>query len=311
MKNFNRIDVHQHLIPSFWKNALIKQGGDPSGWRIPDWSPESALKFMDDNDIQTGVLSLSAPSVMSWEGKEASDMGRHVNEYIAELVQKNPSRFGHFITVPLPDIDASLNEIKYGFDELNADGVVLFSNYHGLYLGDESLEPVWKELDSRHAVVFIHPSKSIDPLTGLPSPLIDYPFDTTRTAVHMVANGILRKYRNVKVILSHAGGFLPFIANRVAELYPTLNASVTKNEILDDLRQFYFDTALSSGHVALQTLLSFAQQDHILYGSDFPHASVPVSSSFARDLDSYPNYQGTQQADINRENALKLFKRLR
>eukprot|EP01132_Coremiostelium_polycephalum_P007835 gene7835-9649_t len=293
MTKFNRIDVHQHHIPPFWKDALVKNGGDPSGWPIPEWSPEAAIKYMDDNGIQTGILSLSAPSVMSWSGQAAIDMGRRVNEYIADLVKQHPTRFGHFITVPIPEIKASIEEIKYGFDKLNADGVVLFSNYHGLYLGDKSLNPIWEELNTRHATVFIHPSKGIEQLEGIPSSIVDYPFDTTRTAVHMIINGVMKRYTNLKIILSHAGGFIPFVFNRVAFAYPLLNSKFTKEGIISDFRKFYFDTALSSGNISMQTLLSFAQPDHILYGSDFPHATVPVSTAFTKELDSYQKYEGT------------------
>jgi 6-methylsalicylate decarboxylase len=206
----NRIDVHQHVVPPFWAKALPTHGGDPSGMVIPQWSPESAIAFMDSLEIATGILSLTAPSVVGWKTIERREMARRVNEYTADLVARRPDRFGNFATPPLPDVDGALLEIEYALDTLRADGVILLSNYAGKYLGDAAFEPVWAELDRRQAVVFVHPGQP--PLliaAGVAGPLVDYPFDTTRTAVQLVLNGIVDRYPGARIILAHAGGFLP------------------------------------------------------------------------------------------------------
>lgn len=136
MSEANRIDVHQHVVPPFWVSALAAHGGDPSGWYSPSWTPGSAIAFMDSQQIATGVLSLTAPGVMGWMGPERRDMARRVNEYTAGLVASQPSRFGNFATLPLPDVDGALIELKYALGALAADGIVLLSNYDGHYLGD-------------------------------------------------------------------------------------------------------------------------------------------------------------------------------
>src|SRR5580698_10618638 len=100
-----RIDVHQHLMPPFYAGAMEANGGDPSDSPLPKWSPELAIDYMDSHQIRTGILSLSAPSVVGWRGKERREMARRVNEYTADLVAKRPARFGNFATVPLPDVE--------------------------------------------------------------------------------------------------------------------------------------------------------------------------------------------------------------
>lgn len=311
MSDRNRIDVHQHVVPPFWADALPAHGGDPSGWGSPTWSPESAIAFMDSLEIQTGVLSLTAPGVQGWNGQAKRDMARQVNEYVAGLVAKWPTRFGNFATLPLPDVDGTLTEIDHAFDTLKADGVVLLSNYGGTYLGDAAFEPVWDELDRRRAVVFIHPAKpAIDAIPGMPGPLLDYPFDTTRTAVQLVLNGVITRHPNVRIILSHAGGFLPYTAYRFAELAPGVRNDVPNRDgLLDLLRTFYFDTALSSPS-ALPSLTAFAQPDRVLYGSDFPYAPPAVSTSFTHAQDAYAALGADRHAAINQANALPLFPRL-
>ena len=308
----NRIDVHQHVVPPEWASGLPSHGGDPSGWKSPDWSWERAIEFMDSLEIATGILSLTAPGVSGWPPSERPAMARRVNEYTAGLVSKRPTRFGNFITLPLLEIDASLLELEYGFETLNADGVILLSNYDNKYLGDAAFEPLWQELNRRSAVVFIHPGKpNIPVMQGLPGPIIDYPFDTTRTAVHLAFNGVLDRHPRVRVILSHAGGFLPYASQRFAELFAAINPNAGDAEsLMAKLREFYFDTALSSSPAALPTLTAFAKPDHILYGSDFPYAPASVGSAFTKQFDTFPLREDDRQA-INNRNVIELFPRLK
>jgi 6-methylsalicylate decarboxylase len=310
----NRIDVHQHVVPPVWADALPSHGGDPSGWAGPasEWTPDHAIAFMDSQQIATGILSLTAPGVQGWADQAKLDMARQVNEYTAGLVAKHPTRFGNFATLPLPDIDGTLKTIEYSLDTLKADGLVLLSNYGGQYLGDPAFETVWAELNRRKAVVFIHPGKpKIDLIPAMPAPLLDYPFDTTRTAVQMVLNGVITRNPNVRIILSHAGGFLPYVLHRVAELASRVRKDVPPSEeILKQLQTYYFDVALSSSLAALPTLTAFAKQGHIMYGSDYPYAPVEVSASFARKLDAYTALSEDEHAAINCSNAFALFPRL-
>lgn len=312
MTDKNRIDVHSHVVPPFWAEQLDSYGGDHSGTRTPTWwSPDGAIAFMDSQQIATSILSLTAPGVVGWPDHKRPDMARRVNEYTAGLVSKRPDRFGMFATLPLPDVDASLQAIEDAFDTLNADGIIMLSSVNGRYAGDAYLEPIWSELDRRQAIVFLHPAQPQLPLApGEAAPLIDYPFDTTRAAVQMVLNRVTVRYPKLKIILAHAGGFLPYIGNRVAELSNVFDRdSLTPQEILDQCRRFYVDTALSSSPAALPTITAFMPGNHILFGSDNPYAPPEVSSIFTRHLDEAP-LTARDAAAINRGNALPLFPRL-
>jgi aminocarboxymuconate-semialdehyde decarboxylase len=267
---------------------------------------------MDSQQIATGVLSLTAPSVVGWTGAERCDMARRVNEYMGGLVAKYLGRFGNFATLPLPDLDGALREVEYAFDTLRADGVVLLSNYEGRYLGDPMFEPLWAELDRRAAIVFVHPGKPpIAMIEGMPGPIVDYPFDTTRTSVHLVLKGVLDRHARIQIILSHAGGFLPFAAHRFAQAAMAVRPAGTDPEsILASFHRFYFDTALSASPAALPSLLSFAGPGKILYGSDFPYAPARVGHYFTANLDAYDGFGAGDLSAINNGNALALFTRL-
>jgi aminocarboxymuconate-semialdehyde decarboxylase len=194
----NRIDVHQHVVPPFWVSALAAHGGDPSGWYSPSWTPDSAIAFMDSQQIATGVLSLTAPGVMGWMGPERRDIARRVNEYAAGLVASQPSRFGNFATLPLPDVDGALIELEYALGALAADGIVLLSNYDGHYLGDPLFEPLWAELNRRGTVVFVHPGKR-DPEAILESFRRFY-FDTALSASPAALPSLLAFTHGQKVL---------------------------------------------------------------------------------------------------------------
>jgi len=230
-------------------------------------------------------------------------------------VARWPDRFGNFATVPLPDVDGALEELAYAFDTLHADGVFVLANYQGRYLGDPIFEPLWAELHVRKAVVLIHPGMTpgqppFPPADGIVPPLLDFLLHTTRSAVQLVFNGVIERYPDARMILSHAGGFLPFGALRVAGGVPHFRADLSDPaKTLAKLKHFYFDTALSTGS-AIPALLDFAAGDRILFGSDFPYAPPDVAAYFIAALDANAHLNTDQRAALNYRNALALFPRL-
>jgi aminocarboxymuconate-semialdehyde decarboxylase len=267
---------------------------------------------MDSQEIATGILSLTAPGVVGWDSGGRREMARRVNEYTAGLVAKRPDRFGHFATLPLPDVDGALQELEHALDTLRADGVILLANYSGKYLGEAAFESVWAEFDRRQAVVYVHPGQPPLPTaSGLAGPLVDYPFDTTRTAVQLVLNGMVDRYPRVRIILSHAGGFVPYASHRFAELAHVFRPDAADPaDILKGFQRFYFDTALSSGPAALPSLKAFAREDRILFGTDYPFAPADVAASFTSKLDAYNRLTSDEHSAINYGNAGVLFPRL-
>ncbi len=90
-----------------------------------------------------------------------------------------------------------------------------------------------------------------------------------------MVTGSQRKFQNVKIILAHMGGTLPSLAARVAVLSPHMGCPLTPDEILDDFRSFYFDSALSSSKANLAAIEAFAAPGHLLFGTDFPGKLSP------------------------------------
>ncbi|KAE8360696.1 hypothetical protein BDV27DRAFT_134078 [Aspergillus caelatus] len=311
-----RIDVHHHYIPPVYLQALDKTGGDPSGWPTPAWSLDADQKICHDCGIETAILSVTAPGAGILKGAESARLARGCNEFGRDLREKYPKNYGFFAALPdILDTEAALEEIRYAFDELQADGVTLFTRYGNgnYYLGHPAIQPIWEELDRRAAVVFVHPTHPIDTnLVNkmLPQPMIDYPHETTRTAVDLITTDTVRKYSHCKIILSHGGGNLPYLARRPAIMLKDLGLSdMTPEHFIENARMFYFDLALTDSSFALPLLEKFALPDHILFGSDFPYAPEATVRRFSKELDE-AKLSKQDAENIDRGNALKLFPRL-
>ncbi|KAF1852236.1 amidohydrolase 2 [Cucurbitaria berberidis CBS 394.84] len=312
-----RIDTHHHILPLIWLdvfNNITKGIQLPPGLAMPAWSVNSSLSVMEQNGIGAAIVSLSAPAFSIIPDPQlAAKIARGVNQYSATLHDMHPSQFGFFASVPpLTDTAAALAEIKYAFDELSADGVVLFTSYDEIYLGSPRFQSIWAELDKRAAVVFIHPIQNMNQTTVnafLNPSVIDFPHETTRTAADLITSGTLRRYPNVRIILSHGGGTLPYIATRAANLLGDIgltNQSAT--EFLQQAHQFYYDLALTSYEFPLELLLRFADPERILYGSDYPFISTRSIEEQVAIFDRL-ELNHTVRRDITHQNAQKLFPR--
>lgn len=307
-----RIDTHHHAIPSFYRDLLRKAGIDEAGGRaLPEWSPEGSLQVMSEVGIGTAILSVSAPGTTFLPNPaDAAALARDLNDHLATVVAAQPDRFGFFATLPMPHVGESAAEVARSLDELRADGVILLANAAGVYLGQEGQDDLFAALDARSAVVFIHPAELPGPAVHDVVPFAaDFLLDTTRAAYLLVRHEICRKYPNIRFILSHAGGFVPFASYRLA-MAIVGDTGRNPHDVLDDFSGFYFDTALSSSVAALPSLLAFAKPGHITFGSDSPFAPLEVAKLFTAGLETYPGLDPDAHAAIDRTNALALFPRL-
>jgi len=311
----HRIDVHHHVFPPEYVAAMAKLGvADGGDVAFPQWSVDGALALMDRNGIATAMTSISAPGVHFGDDAAARTLARRCNEYSARLISNHPRRFGAFAAVPMPDVDGTLDEIAYALDTLRLDGVVLLASVGERYLGDPAFEPVFAELNRRKAVTFIHPtvpvtSRALD--LALPGALIEFVFDTTRAVANLIYSGTLERYPDIPFILSHAGGTIPFLAWRMTlgSMIPALHEKAPQGAIAY-LKRLYYDTAISATPYALNSLRVLVDSSHILFGSDSPFLPEPLVKTSIQGLETYPDFDASTRASIDRHNALALFPRL-
>ena len=262
------------------------------------------------------MLSWTAPGACILKGEDGARLARKANEYAAKIRDDDPQAYGFFAAMPsLLDKELTLSELKYAFDALKADGITLFTRYGpgDHYLGHHELQYIWEELDRREAVVCIHPTHPvntnlINPL--LPQPIVEYPLETTKTAIDLLTSKTVRKFPKVKIILSHAGGTLPYLVERPATVLPYLDSSHNTEEFIEDARNFYYDTALSGSKNVLTVLQAFAKPGHILYGSDYPYARVGAIDYHTDGLDRFNYREEALLQQINARSARALFPRL-
>jgi predicted TIM-barrel fold metal-dependent hydrolase len=206
----NRIDVHHHTLPQFYKDAQIEHGITGSSYAaFPEWTAEKSLELMDKLDIAGAILSFTSPGIWYGDRGETKDLARQCNDFLSEQAAAHPQRLGGFAILPLPDNDACLDEIARVYDELRLDGITLLTSVDERYIGHPDFEAVYAELDRRSAVVHIHPCYPPGTVANgwdIPGMLIDYPFETTRVAVNLIFQGVVERYPNIRFILSHAGG---------------------------------------------------------------------------------------------------------
>lgn len=306
-----RIDTHHHALPDGYRALLLQSLPEMSGnLPVPQWSSSASLEAMAHLDVETAILSVSAPgTTFVPKATDAAALARDLNDELAGVVAGEPDRFGFFATVPMPHLPESVGEAERALDELHADGVILLANASGTYLGQSGQDELWSALDRRGAVVFIHPNQLPGaPVDGVPPFATDFLLDTSRAAYLLVRNGIRQKYGNIRFILSHGGGFVPYAAHRLAW---TISLEVGRDpaDVLEELSGFYFDTALTSSPSSLPSLLGFAQPGHVTFGSDYPYAPWQLGQKFGSALDDYLSTSNAPD-EIDRAAAQRLFPRL-
>ena len=311
-----RIDVHHHILPPNFVSALnslsIPWTGGPE---VPSWSLQQAHDMMGAMGIDAAVASPSPGVYWGGDTAFAVKLARETNEFVADVVRDDPEHFGGFATVPLPDVDASLEELEYAYDTLGLEGVVLYTSQGDRYLGDRSYDPFFEELDRRKAIVFIHPT-TIPPgadATGLTIPfgVAEFTFDTTRAVMNMLYSGTLERYPSIRYIVSHAGGTIPYLAWRIAgaSYLPELRDRAPKNDGLALLQELYYDTALSTSEFVFGALKEFVPMSQVLFGSDFPYIGPAVLQAERYGLENSKVLDDAARAAIDRDNALTLFPR--
>ncbi|GGL66454.1 hypothetical protein GCM10010129_07380 [Streptomyces fumigatiscleroticus] len=312
------VDVHAHFVTDSYVRQAKAAGHElPDGvpaW--PSWSAEAHLDLMDRNGIRTAVLSVSSPGVHFGDDAAARRLAREMNEDAARTVREHPGRFGFFASLPLPDVDGALAELAYAFDELGADGVVLETNTHGVYLGDKRLEPVFAELGRRNAVVFLHPTSPVcweQSALGRPRPMVEFIFDTARTVTDLLMAGTLERHPGVEVIVPHCGGALPVLADRIngfMKLFLPPQEGGTPDAV-EQLRRLHYDMAGPAFPRQIPALLGLVEPDRLLYGSDYCWTPAPGVDAHIAAVDGAPvPVAGESWQSLTTANARRLLPRL-
>ena len=264
------IDVHAHYYPRPYLEGLGRPDLPPrEAAPLADLDLGERLALMDDTGIHMQVLSVAQAQPYLTDRQAAAEAARLANELFSEACRAHPDRFRVFATLPLPHVAEALDEIGRAFRDRHVVGVTVGCSINGQPLDDPRWDPVWAELDRRRAVVFLHPVGLAD------APwLRDYglvwqvgaPFEDTVAALRLVQSGLVRRFPQVRIIVPHLGGVLPFLEAR-------LGRQAGRPDLLEDLRRFYYDTVNGSAP-ALRAAATVFGADRLLFGTDYPYCSV-------------------------------------
>jgi predicted TIM-barrel fold metal-dependent hydrolase len=291
-----KIDVHAHLYhPAYIDelDGLLERAASPAERGAARHNAmlrrnaaavdvEQRVELMDRLGVGAQVLSLSIP--MSYEGDAATRLrlARITNDHFAEAMALHPNRFFAFATLPLPDVDASLKEMRRCLDELHMVGVGFGSNIQGMRLDHAHLAPIFEEMDRRRTVAFLHPNTPVCAGPDLEeynlASSLAYIFDTGVTVYRMIFSGMLERHRQMKVIVPHLGGMLPFNTGRIQGNYRREVAQNLPREPLAYMKELYYDT-VSFHQPALRLVHEMFGAAHMMLGSDYPLGSGTLERS--------------------------------
>lgn len=309
-----RIDVHSHFVPPFYRDALVATNHSrPDGMpEIPPWSATAHRELMQNTNISKSIISISSPGTHLWPSDPGArkNLTRECNAYAAEVKTQFPDQFGFWASLPLPNVEDALEEIERANSE-GADGFGLMTNYHGVYVGDELLDPVFDRLNELGATVFLHPtapciaslgaSHGVDDAgaTGAlpfgdryPIPIFEFLYDTSRAVINLFYSGTVDRCPNINFIIPHVGGTLPPLITRFAafgSLVPGVKA-LSPAKVKQQLHtQFHFDLAgtIFDGETgSIGQLKAFVDgwnisYESLLYGSDFPFTNAGAAEMLA------------------------------
>jgi aminocarboxymuconate-semialdehyde decarboxylase len=239
-------------------------------------------RVLDEHHVDTQLLTFTTPGVHVESRERAVAWARQINDAYARIIRERRGRFAALATLPLNDPAASVVELERAMKDLGFPGAMVFSNVNHVALADDRFLPLWKKADELGAVIYIHPT---DPL-GVDAmleywlmPLVGFLFDTTLAASKLVFSGVVAKHPRIRWVLTHMGGAIPYLAERLDRGY---RAFADCRENIDRppseyLKEFYFDT-VNFNPSAVRLALDFAGEDRILAGSDYPHqiGSIPL-----------------------------------
>ncbi len=303
------IDFHNHYYPPAYLDALRK---GPSSVRVvTDREGNPELHYPGDYNVAVRghrdiayratvieregvdkqVLTLTTPGTHVEAPPRAVELARLVNDAFAAVVRERAAGFTALATLPLNDPVASVAELTRAVGELGLRGAMVFSNVNGVALADARYEPLWRAAHELEAVVMIHPTNpvGVEAMTDYwLMPLVGFPMDTTLAAAKLVFAGVAQRYPRIRWVLSHLGGAIPYIAERLDRGFRAFREcrSHIERPPSEYLRTFYFDT-VNFDVSALRLAIEFAGADHILAGSDYPHqiGSIPAMRESIRRLD--------------------------
>ncbi|KAG8427016.1 hypothetical protein J3459_007600 [Metarhizium acridum] len=250
-------------------------------------SLDQKIHFMDTHHINISVISLANPWLDFVNASDAGDVAKSVNNEFSDMCGKHHGRLFFFgtlpLTAPLETLLASISHLK---DLKYCRGVILGTSGLGKGLDDPHLIPIFKALAAANLTIFLHPHYGLPndvwgPRAGeyghvLPLAL-GFPMETTIAVARMYLAGVFDQVRDLRMLLAHSGGTLPFLAGRIescifhdGQLVREGKVGGNRRTVWDVLKeQVYLDAVIYS-EVGLKAAVDASGSDRLMFGTDHP-----------------------------------------
>ena len=287
------IDIHNHYYPPRYLVAVERGGSlvqiahDAQGQLLIQYPGDynvvvrghrdldERIRAMDQHGVQVQAISLTTPGVHVEERARGIELARLVNDEFAEATSHYPGRFAPFAALPLQDPDASVIELERAVTQLGHRGALLFSNINGRTLDEPAYFPLFEKLAELGVPAFLHPTNpaTLGAVADFRlTAIVGFLFDTTTAALRLVFAGVLERLPNLKLVIGHLGGTIPYIverADRGFEAYPECRGHISQPPS-HYFKRVHYDT-VNFNPDALRLALAFAGPRQIVFGTDYPH----------------------------------------
>ena len=292
------IDIHAHLTPQcFWKATegggnwhTLRREQDARGRQLAviggsrgqlppkaRWTPEERLADMDSLGVDIHVLSpYSGFYNYQLDLPVAVATSRDSNDEIHQMTKTWPDRFAGLATLPMQDVNAAIAELERVMVQLGFKGAMIDDKVNGRTLDDPEFLPFWKAAEQLGAMILFHQAgetivSSRINRYHLPNTIGNLA-DRTVTFASLVFGGIMDACPDLKICLSHGGGYTCHGIGRIDRGWETraearVNISQPPSTYL---RRFYYDCIVYT-EPALRFLIDTVGVDRVVFGTDWPY----------------------------------------
>lgn len=285
------IDTHTHYFPQALIEVLKER---PTVPMLVDADPEPFVRYgqdtqyplqpvmtdldaklalMDRVGISVSVLSVNIPGVDGFDD-QAPAAAKKVNDELATVAKRSPGRLAWLAVLPMDDPPAAAEELRRAV-EAGASGAMIYSNVAGREI---SLDIDWPMLDAAVALdvpILMHPTFPLSASSTTAYDLVSilgFVMDTSTTALRLIFGGLYDRYPNLKLIVAHVGGLIPYLIGRIDFQSAAWPGGRGALKVLpsDHIRKLYVDS-VCLWPPALKLAVDFFGADHVMHGSDLPY----------------------------------------
>ncbi len=260
-----------------FSNQATREVNAKQGETIKDQLTDVERRLSDMDQMGIDIQAISPVPLQYYYALEP-DLGRTssqlINDEIAEVVSAHPDRFVGLGTLPMQDPQMALSELDRVVKDLDFRGIELSTNVNGEELSNKKFDSIFAKAEELDTLVFLHPNGFSDGGRMTDHYFINVignPLDSTMAVHHLIFDGVLDRYPNLKICVAHGGGYLSAYSGRIDHAHSAREdcRREIKHAPTSYLKKLYFDTVVFTDH-QLEYLTELYGSDHIVLGTDYP-----------------------------------------